>query len=81
VGKAALGCTDGRGDPRQVPPPCDAGRNPGTKLPDQGLAVGIPPRGEKRQVEGTVDRPGRELGLAAVSGSFIRQANLLIQQP
>ncbi len=36
---------------------------------------------ELRQVEETVDRRGRELGLAAVSGSFIRLPNSLVLQP
>lgn len=81
MGKAARGCANGRSHPRQVPAPCDASGDPGEELPDQGLAVAIPARGEQRQVEGTVDRRGRELGLAAVPGSFIRLPNPLIQQP
>jgi len=68
VGKAALGCADGRGDPRQVSAPCDAGCNPGKELPDQGLAVCIATRGQKRQIEGTAHRRGRELRFAAGPG-------------
>jgi hypothetical protein len=36
---------------------------------------------ELRQVEETVDRRGRKLGLAAVPSSFIRLQNPLTQQP